>query len=188
MELNKECLSKRVPECLRRFLVFILLLSGIVNLQSCSYSFTGASVPSHMKTISIPIFSDKSGSGEFDLNRKLSSQLIQKFIDDNTLLVSDRLNSDSILEGTIVTLSDAPSVVSGGETVSTRRLTITIRAVYKDLVKKHTVFEKSFSNYGDYPTTKFPPRDDITTVRKKAIDAAIDKITEDILLGVVSNW
>lgn len=188
MELNKKYLSKRVPECLKRFLVFVLLLSGIVILQSCSYSFTGASVPSHLKTISIPTFSDKSGSGEFDLNRKLSSQLIQKFIDDNTLLVSDRLNSDSILEGTIVALSDAPSVVSGGETVTSRRVTITIRAVYKDLVKKQTVFEKNFSNYGDYPTTKFPPGDDVISVRKKAIDEAIDKITEDILLGVVSNW
>jgi len=183
MELNKKCLSKRAPECLRHFLVFVLLLSGIVLLQSCSYSFTGASVPSHLKTIAIPIFSDKSGSGEFDLNIKLSNQLIQKFIDDNTLLVSDRLNSDSILDGTIVTLSDAPSVVSGGEKVTSRRITITVRAVYKDLVKKQTVFEKNFSNYGDYVVGG-----DITSVRKQAINSAIDKITEDILLGVVSNW
>ena len=191
MELSKKytsnkvpkCLSYKVHECLKGIIVFVLLSSGIVNLHSCSYSFTGASVPSHLKTISIPTFSDKSGSGEFDLNRKLSSQLIQKFIDDNTLLVSDRLNSDSILEGTIVTLSDTPSVVSGGEKVTSRRITITVRTVYKDLVKKQTVFEKNFSNYGDYVVGG-----DITLVRKQAIDSAIEKITEDILLGVVSNW
>ncbi len=188
MELNNIYSSKNVTKYQLSLFILTLLLIGTITLSSCSYSFTGASVASHLKTISIPVFSDKSGSGEFDLNRKITTQLIQKFIDDNTLLVSDRLNSDSILEGTIVALSDAPAVVSGGEKVSTRRLTITVRTVYKDLVKKQTVFEKSFSNYGDYPTTKFPPGDDVTTVRKKAIEEAIDKITEDILLGVVSNW
>ncbi|MCX6170057.1 MAG: LptE family protein [Ignavibacteriales bacterium] len=183
MELNKECLSKRVRKCLRLFLVFISLISGIIILQSCSYSFTGSSVPSHLKSISIPVFSDKSGSGEFDLNRKLTTQLIQKFIDDNTLLVSDKLNSDSFLDGTIIALSDAPNIVSGGERVTSRRITITVHAVYKDLVKKQQIFDKNFSNYGDYIVSG-----DITSVRNVAIQTAIDKIAEDILLGVVSNW
>jgi hypothetical protein len=184
MELNRECLSKRVPECLRLFPVFFILLSGIIILQSCSYSFTGSSVPSHLKSISIPVFVDKSGSGEFDLNRKLTNQLIQKFIDDNTLIVStNQQNADSFLDGTIIALSDAPNIVSGGEKVTSRRITITVRAVYKDLVKKKQIFEKNFSNYGDYIVGG-----DITSVRNAAIQTALDKITEDILLGVVSNW
>lgn len=181
--MSKKYTDKIMPKCLRSIIEFILLLSVVFILQSCSYSFSGASVPSHLKTISIPVFKDNSGSGEFDLNRRLSNQLIQKFIDDNTLLVSDRLNSDSILEGTIVALSDAPSVVSGGEKVTSRRITITVRTVYKDLFKKQTIFDKSFSNYGDYIVGG-----DITLVRKEAIESAIDKIAEDILLGVVSNW
>jgi len=173
-------IAKQLP---MKFIFAMILLSGLINLQSCSYSFTGASVPSHIKTISIPIFTDRSGSGEFDLNTKLSNKLIQKFLDDNTLLMSDRTKSDSILEGTIVTLSDAAAVVAGGEKVASRRITITVRTVYKDLVKKVTVFDKNFSNYGDYVTGG-----DITAVRRQAIDTAIDRITEDILLGVVSNW
>jgi hypothetical protein len=153
----------------------------------CSYSFSGASVPPHLRTISVPLFSDRSGSGEFDLSEKLTRNLTQKFIDDNTLTIGDKLKSDSILEGTIVSLTDAPVVLSGGETrnenITSRRITITIRAVYKDLIKRITVFEKNFSNYGDYPVGG-----DITTVRKQAIESAIEKISEDILLGVVSNW
>jgi len=168
---------------LSRYPIALFIVLSIFNFAACSYSFSGASVPPHLKTIAIPIFADRSGSGEFDLSQKLTNQLIQKFIDDNTLLVSDRLNSNSILEGTVIALSDAPTVVSGGEKVTTRRITISVRAVFKDLVKKQTVFEKNYSNYGDYTVGG-----DITSVRKQAIDAAIDKITEDILLGVVSNW
>lgn len=155
----------------------------LLELTACSYSFSGASVPPHLKTISIPIFSDKSGSGEFDLNQKLTRQVIQKFIDDNTLLVSDKLNSNALLEGTITSLNDSPSVVSGGERITSRRITINVRIVYKDLVKKQQIFDRSFSNYGDYAVGG-----DITAVRRQAIEAAIDKIAEDILLGVVSNW
>lgn len=166
-----------------RYIILFVVGIFLLGLTACSYSFSGASVPSHLKTIAIPIFSDKSGSGEFDLNQKLTKQLIQKFIDDNTLLVSDRLNSNALLEGTVTALSDAPTVVSGGEKITTRRITISVRIIYKDLVKKQQIFDRNFSNYGDYTVGG-----DITSVRKQAIDTAIEKIAEDILLGVVSNW
>ena len=167
----------------KRVIILLFTVSALVNFSACSYSFTGASVPPHLKTIAIPIFSDRSGSGEFNLGENLTNSLIQKFVDDNTLIVTDKLNSDSILEGTIVSLTDAPAVVTGNENISTRRLTITVRAVYKDLVKRKNIFEKNFSNYGDYSTDG-----DIISARQGAIDTAIQKITEDILLGVVSNW
>ena len=166
-----------------RYIIFSLLGIILLGINACSYSFSGASVPSHLKTISIPIFSDKSGSGEFDLNQRLTKQVIQKFIDDNTLLVSDRLNSNALLEGTVTALSDAPAVISGGEKITYRRITINVRIVYKDLVKKQQIFDRNFSNYGDYEVLG-----DITAGRKLAIDKAIDLIAEDILLGVVSNW
>ena len=157
---------------------------SILGLAACSYSFTGASVPAHLKSISIPVFADRSGSGEFDLGQKLTAKLTQKFIDDNTLLVANRTSANSVVEGAIVSINDAPAVVSSGETITSRRITVTVSATFKDLIKKETVFEKSFSNYSDYTIVT----GDITAVRKAAIEDAIDKIAEDILLGVVSNW
>lgn len=172
----------------RVFLLFSISIC-LINLSGCSYSFTGASVPPHLKTISIPLFIDRSGSGEFDLSERLTNGLTRKFIDDNTLTVGDKLKSDSIIEGTIVSLTDAPAVLSGadkvGENITSRRITITVKAVYRDLIKRQIIFERNFSNYGDYPVNDSV---DIITVRRKAIETAIDRITEDILLGVVSNW
>jgi len=125
----------------KKLIVIIIFISALFNLAGCSYSFNGASIPPHIKTIAIPLLQDKSGSGEFDIGNNLTTVLIQQFIDDNSLRVSDRLNSDSILEGSIVSLNDAPAVVSGGQTnattvVATRRVTITVHVVYKDMVKK----------------------------------------------------
>jgi hypothetical protein len=161
----------------------LIILFAILHLNGCSYSFTGASVPPHLKTIAIPVFSDRSGSGEFGLGDKLTNGLIKKFIEDNTLSIADKLKSDCVLEGTVSSLTDAPTVVTGSENISTRRLTITVRVIYKDLIKKTTIFEKNFSNYGDYQTDG-----DVYTARQTAIESAVEKINEDILLGVVSNW
>lgn len=166
-----------------RQIKYLFVLFALANLISCSYSFSGASVPSHLKTINILIFADRSGSSEFNLGDRLTKQLIQRFVNDNTLQVSDKANSNSILDGTVTSFTDAPLVVSGGENVTKRRVTLTVRVIFKDSVKKTTVFEKNFSYFGDYPVLG-----DITTVRKQAIDLAIEKIAEDILLGVVSNW
>jgi hypothetical protein len=172
-------------------LILIVLTGTIcsISFTACSYSFTGASVPPHLKTVSVPLFNDRSGSGEFDLSTKLTDILIQKFIEDNTLTIGDRLKSDSIIEGIVVSLLDAPAVVSGGERVSenitSRRMTLTVRVIYRDLIKRQTIFERNFSNYADYPVGG---GGDITIVRRQAIEKAIEYIAEDILLGVVSNW
>ena len=165
----------------RKIFSTLLLLAFIIS--GCRYSFTGASVPSHLKTIAIPIFKDRSGSGEPTLRDDFTNQLIQKFIEDNSLQVTDKANADALLECTIVSLRDAPAIISGGEQVTTRRITITVQAIYKDLVKRKTVFNKNFSNFGDYKN-----EGDIQSLREQAIQKAVDLITDDILLAVVSNW
>lgn len=168
----------------------IKILSAIVFsglfLNACSYSFTGASIPPHLESVAIPLFEDRSGSGEPNLREDFTNELITKFIDDNSLQVRERVNADAIIESTILSLSDAPSAVgaqSGAEQVTSRRITITVRVTYKDFVKKRTIFEQTFSNYSDYIN-----EGDITTLRNGAIQEVVDKVTEDILLAVVSNW
>lgn len=155
----------------------------MINFTSCCvYSFTGASVPKHIKSISISPAIDRSGSGVSNLSELFTNKLTQKFIDDNTLRVANKANADASLDCTITSLTDAPSVVAAGENVTTRRITITVQATYRDLVKRKTIFDKSFSNYGDYPATGG------INERQTAIETAIDRITDDILLDTVSGW
>ena len=167
-----------------RFLVnglFIILV--VVNFVGCcSYSFTGASVPAHLKTIAIPIADDRSGSGEPGLRENFSNTLTQKFIDDNTFRIADRVSANATLECTIATYGDAPEVVSAGTVVETRRITIGVQVIYRDLVQRKTIFEQTFSNYAPYPSGG--------TLAEKtlAINKVVDLITQDILLAVVSGW
>ncbi len=158
---------------------FVFLLAG-----ACRYSFTGSSVPPHLKTIAIPLFKDNTGTGEANLKDDFTNRLIQKFLDDNSLQVTGKANANALLLGTIVSMNDIPNEVQAGQEVTSRRITITVKVIYKDLVKKKVIFNRNFSDFGDYSTEGA----DITAAREKAIQEAIDKITDDILLAVVSNW
>ena len=93
-----------------------------------------------------------------------------------------RTQADAQLECTIVSFTDAPSILGAGENVEQRRVTITVQVIYKDLVKKVNVFDNNFTNYGDYkPGT-------VANERVVASEVAVEKISEDILLAVVSGW
>lgn len=165
----------------RAAILFILI--SLTMFRGCSYSFTGASVPPHLKSINIPFPIDRSGSGEADLVDVFNTKIVQAFIDDNTIQIAERANADATLECTVISLSDVPAVVSGGEDVTLRKLTINIKVVYRDLVKRELIFDKNFSDFGNYSN-----QGNVYDERKQAIEAAMDKLAEDILLSVVSNW
>ena len=171
--------------CFRAASFILFIIAPLVNFEGCgAYSFTGASVPAHIKTIFIPIADNRSGSAEPNLRESFTQTLIQKFIDDNTLQVSSRNNANSILECTITGFSDVPAVVSAestGESVTVKRITVSVQVTYRDIVKKKNVFEKTFSDHGDYDPANI-------NERTGAITTAIDHITDDILLATVSGW
>ena len=164
-------------------IIILFLVVALVNFKGCNYSFTGASVPAHLKTVAIPIFEDRSGAGIFRLKEDVTSVLTQKFIEDNSLLVADRANANSIIEGTIISAADTPSQISSGERIKTNKFTINVKVIFRDLVNKKVMFEKTFTNYKEYST-----EGDVSKARLEAITEAVKLVSEDILLGVVSNW
>ncbi|HTY38121.1 MAG TPA: LptE family protein [Bacteroidota bacterium] len=168
----------RVP----RVIVWLVVAASLSGCAGCPYSFTGASVPPHLKTIAIPIVEDQSGFGEATLRDQFSQQLLQRFVNDATLQPSDRSNADSMLEGVITSVKDVPVVVEGGDQVSKRRVTITAHITFRDLKLKKKMWEKDFSQWGDYQSGGG------LTQRNGGVTEALRKITEDILNETVAGW
>ncbi len=172
---------------IKNLTIKLIVVLMIVNFSKCFYSFTGASVPTHLKSVAIPVFDDKSGSGEPGLRENFTQAVIQKFIDDNTLQVASRNNADAILECTILSMPESYNAVTtdanNREAGSSKRITINVRVIFKDLVQKKIISDKRYSNYGDYSLS-----DNVIENRKTAITTAIDRISDDILIGTVSNW
>jgi hypothetical protein len=125
---------------------------------------------------------DQSGYGDPTLQDQFSQQLLNRFVNDNTLQPADRNSADSILEGVITGVRDAPVVVEGGDQVSKRRITVTAHIVFRDLKLRKKVWEKDFSQWGDYPSGGG------LTLRNEGVKEAVRKITEDILNETVAGW
>jgi hypothetical protein len=87
-----------------------------------------------------------------------------------------------MVEGVIIDVKDAPSVVQAGEAVSARRITVTVRATFQDLKLRKKIWEKDFSNWGDYASGGG------LTQRNDGINEAVRKLTEDILNETVAGW
>jgi len=165
----------------RSFLPALVLLLA-TGLAGCTYSFTGSSVPPHLKTVSIPLFDDQSNSAEPTLREDITNRLIERFRQDNSLEVSDQGGSDAVLEGTIASLTDQPTVVTAGESVQKARITITVSATFRDMKLKKTLFDRNFTSWGEYDIGADP------AIRMEALTTAIEKLTEDILQDAVSGW
>ena len=173
----------KVKFYIKRIIIAIFIIFAIGIISSCSYSFKGANPPEGIKTIFVPTFIDNSGFGLPNLAEELTLLLKNKFIKDNTLEYEDKTKADGMLTCTVKSITDEALVVSGGETVSKRKVTIVITVEFQNLKKKKLIWKKDFSNWGEYDSSTggFSKRDE-------GVKQAEDKITDDILLEVISNW
>jgi hypothetical protein len=139
------------------------------------YSFTGATLPPHLKTVAVPLFDNR--SPEFGVDQKITDAVIEAVTRDNTLKIADLSNADCILRGTLMRMEDRAGQYDSNEEASTYRITLTVQAVFEDLRKKTVIWQNSFSAFGTYSTD-----------RDAAITEAVDKLTTDIINKTVSNW
>jgi hypothetical protein len=159
----------------------IIALVALLVFGGC-YSFTGASIPPHIHTIGIPLAEDNSGFGQSDVRQTLTDLLVQKFTTDGSLRVTNRSNSDAVLETSISSIVDEPVTVRQGEEVSTKRVRITIHGIYRDQKKQKLFWERDFAQSSDYLINQN------LTGQRTALRQAVDKAAEDMLVSVISNW
>jgi len=151
-------------------------------MDGCTYSFKGGSVPPHLKTIAIPLVEDQSAYGDPTLRDSFRNKLVDLFTSDNTLQLTNSNTADALLEGVITDVKDEPVVLQGNEQVAQRRITVKVRMTFQDLKLRKKVWEKSFSNWGNYPSGGG------LTQRNDGVIDAVKKLTEDILNETVAGW
>ena len=160
-------------------MTFLIIIS--ISVASC-YSFTGASIPAGVHNIAIPTAEDVSGFAEAEIRQALTQTLTTKFIREGSLHVTAKPSADVLLTVTIDHITDESTGVSAGEVLKNKQVTISVTGVYFDIKKQKQFWQRDFSESASYAI------DQGLDGLKAALTAAEDKLTDDVMLAVISNW
>jgi len=162
--------------------VTLLLSMVFAILQGC-YSFSGASVPSHLSNVAVPLFDDTSQAGIAQFRESITRSIINKIESQSSLTIEpDPDRANSVLTGAIVSYADEPSQLgSGTERAVTNRITIVIRGDFDDKVKNVRIFSQTFVGFADYSVGSY-------SAQQTAIQSAINQAVDDMFNRMISNW
>jgi hypothetical protein len=164
-----------------RPLVSHVVCATLAAAVTACYSFRGGAIPEHLQTVSISSVTDKSGFGDASLREYCTETMLQRFRTDNTLqLVGE--NGDARLTPVLVRIQDQMLNVQSGDLEGQRRMVVAVEVEYVDAVKNRTVWKRTFENFDVYDVAN------ATEDRSRAARVAIDRIVDDVLLAIVSDW
>jgi len=156
----------------------------LLSLVSCTYSFSGSSLPGHIKTIAVPTFGNE--TLQPGLEREATEAVTQVFLDDSRLDIAGSGSADALVEGRVLSYDHSVFGIGEGETAQEYRVTIRFAVVVKDRVKGKDLYSNdamlaqstySVSARGDEPANEDEAREE-----------AIRKAAEDILSHTLEEW
>lgn len=174
--------------CARRALrstvvALALVLAGVTG--GCgAYSFSGATIPSHIETIAIPIVDDRSTSPFTTLDRDLTDLLVDRFVNQTRLsLTTNEADADALLDVRIQRYTNEPTTVRGDERASVNRISLNVQVEYVDQVNDESFVSRSFTTNSDYD-----PVEEGIEGEEDAVQRAISNLADDIFTEATSNW
>ena len=164
--------------------LFILFCAALSLLTACTvkYSLSGASIPPDAKTFSVAYFPNNAPMVAPILSATLTDELTQRFASRTSLVQVDE-GGDFAFEGEIVGYSSTTSSVSSGDYALQNRLSITIKVKFTNAIDDKMSFNKNFSAYADYDSTKL-----LNEVESELIPQIVEQLVTDIFQASASNW
>lgn len=163
-----------------RLFNLLLFFSISIILTSC-YSFTGGSLPEHLKTVYIPAVIDKSSYGNPVYKDNLHQYIIDNMNRDGSLTITNN-KGDSQVSVTIESIIESSVSINQNELETERKITVSLAVLFYDNINKKNLLEKKISNYGIYQIAQ------AQAGRDEAVDLALKQAAEDIMFAIVSGW
>jgi len=158
----------------------LLVISILSSLCVCGcgvYSFSSAALGG-VKSISVPQFENK--STEYGINEDLTTQLINRFIEDNTLKVAAAGDADAVLRGQVDKYERVAYTYERGDIVNEYKVNITISYTIERKDGKILVDKSNVLGWGVYDVN--------TETEQDAQQKAISKLAQDIVDETTKSW
>jgi len=169
---------------IHRLALLLAIALGLAASGCAYYSFSGATIPSQLNTVSIPLAVDNTISPINSLDQDLTDLLTDRFVGQTRLrLQTSEQQADAVLNTRIQSYQNEPVSVSGDERASRNRVTIRVAVTYVDQVDDQNMLDQTFSSFGEYD-----PAQGGLDGERTAAQEALENIAEDVFTAATSNW
>jgi len=158
-------------------LIALVSLLAIFIIGCGVYSFSTTALGG-VKSISVPQFENQ--STEYGINEDLTTELINRFIEDNTLKITAAGDADAVLRGQVVSYERTAYTYELGDIVNEYKVNIVISYVIERKDGKILVDKSNMLGWGIYDAT--------TGTEDQAQLDAINKLARDIVDETTKSW
>jgi len=173
---------------MRRIHAYILMVLSLavtaMIVHSCGiYSFTGTSIQSDVKTVTVNYFEYKALKVNPSLSNQMTEAMQDKFLKLTKLEQVD-IDGDLEVRGAITGYDVKATAVTANESVAQNRLTVTVKVTFINRKYPEDNFEeKSFSAYQDFDATQA-----LESVEATLCEDIVEQLCEDIFNATVAQW
>jgi hypothetical protein len=157
----------------------IIVATLILFYTGCFYSFKG-SLPGHLQHIAIPLFDDRTAYP--NIREDLTNLVVDKFIADNRLKVTDLKDADLVITGAVISITQRAAVLKPGETVEDYNIYVNVKVTCEDVASSKKLWEKTIQQYGTMSAAGQQEE------REQAVRDALEAIAEDIVNNTIGYW
>lgn len=168
---------------MRRLLsIAIIALTAVLSGGCGIYSFSGTSIQSDVKTITLNYFEYKALKVNPTLSNDLSEAMKDKFRKMTRLEQVDE-DGDMELEGAITGYDVRAAAITADEVAAKNRLTVTVHIKFTNNKYPEDNVEKDFSAYAEYDSTNT-----LDAVESTLCEQIVEQLAEDIFNACVAQW
>ena len=158
--------------------VFLTLALLFCN---CIYTLSGSSLPSHLKTVEVPLFANQ--SLEPNIADEITQKISQEIVSGNLLKVVES-NGNAVLSGTVTSYTNEPYTYGASATRQVDVQQYIVRIVadieFLDIKKDEPIYKGEVTGEGIYDLSKQTEQD--------GKQAAIKEMVQRIMANSVQGW
>jgi TolB-like protein len=160
--------------------VYLLIGAALASQAGgCGVYTTRARLPSHLKTVYIETFENK--TNEYLLPQQIAEGLVARFQDEGDLRVVTSPAADATIEGTILDYAEEPLSYVGSGDVLQRKVRITVDVRFVDQLDDKVLWE-------DKQMERWAVYDSQTEQKDDGIRRTVDKLATDIITQALKGW
>ena len=164
---------------IRQCVLFLTILT--LSLCNCIYTLSGSSLPSHLKTVEVPLFANQ--SLEPNIADEITRMLSQEIVSGNLLKVVES-NGNAVLNGTVTSYKNEPYTYGASATRQVNVQQYVVRIVadveFLDVKKNEPIYKGQVTGEGIYDLSKQTEQD--------GKQAAIKEMVQRIMANSIQGW